>query len=429
MKPSRLYCSIFLLSLFSQIFALDYTDGIARYSDAFSSLEGQNEGTTSFRSFLIPSGARTESIGTALTSVWEDISSIEYNPSVTSLINDTSIVAYHNMWIADSALETLAGSGRIGNLGLGAMLRCFYIPFSEYNAMGNISSSSYYTETMAMFNASYTFFQGYKFKGLSIGANLKTAWRGVPNYADENGAIIPESGLSQSSLALALDFGMLFRFNAGKFYSSREPNFSIGLSALNAGCAITGFTSKVQLDDPLPTTLQFGISYRPIRPLFFSLDFKQPVNIFDIKEYQMWSLAFGVAVRPVEFIEILSGFLIKGANPRISFGLDFMLQEKFSISANYTFDLTSSATPINRVSVSLKLTFKDSKRAAIQKAVDSLYQEGLIYYKNEEFEKAISVWKEALALDKHFDPALDGIKNAQKMLTLYERIRKAQQLE
>ncbi|MBR7063916.1 MAG: UPF0164 family protein, partial [Treponema sp.] len=136
MKLSRLYCSIFLLSLFSQIFALDYTDGIARYSDAFSSLEGQNEGTTSFRSFLIPSGAKTESIGTALTSVWEDISSIEYNPSVTSLINDTSIVAYHNMWIADSALETLAGSGRIGNLGLGAMLRCFYIPFSEYNAMG-----------------------------------------------------------------------------------------------------------------------------------------------------------------------------------------------------------------------------------------------------------------------------------------------------
>ena len=56
-------------------------------------------------------------------------------------------------------------------------------------------------------NVSYNFFPSYYFSGLSVGANVKVAYRSIPD------AIY----LNQSVFAAMLDVGMLTRFDFLKF--------------------------------------------------------------------------------------------------------------------------------------------------------------------------------------------------------------------
>src|SRR5574344_129089 len=188
-------------------------------SDVFEGLVDDNEGSTSFHSLLIPSGGRAESLGTAYTGL------SDYNPSASSVLKETEISVFHNHWSSDSAVETLSATTRFNHFGIGASLKCFYVPFSEINIFGEKVASNYYSETMAALNISYNFLAGYTFKGIAVGANLKSSFRSVPDYTDDDtNAIISGSGLSQSAIGFMGDFGMLLRFNFAKFYSSREPN-------------------------------------------------------------------------------------------------------------------------------------------------------------------------------------------------------------
>ncbi|MBP3708996.1 MAG: UPF0164 family protein [Treponema sp.] len=422
--------SFFLTAIASPAHTLDFTDVHVNLSDAFSVLEGKNEGTTAFRSLMIPWGGKAESLGTAYTGLADDVSCLEYNPGASAVLAKTEAAIFHNSWIADSAMESIAATGRIGNLGLGGAMRCFYIPFSEYNSFGERVAKSYYTETTVLFNIAYNFFAGYYFKGIAVGLNAKAAWRGVPDYTDNNtDAIIKGSGLSQSGLAIAGDAGIMLRFNVGKFFSSRESNFRVGLNILNAGAAITGFGKRVQLDDPLPTSATLGISYRMIKPLMLTLEFRQPFNLLNFSEYHMWSAGIGTQVLVTNFFSVLGGFSLKGANPRISLGMEFTILKNIQMHVNYTLDLTSSANPVNRISASAKLLLGDGGRAEKQKRIDELYNRGLAYFVQYDFEAAIACWNEVLTLDKRFDPAIEGIKSATMELELFQRIRDAQILE
>jgi Uncharacterised protein family (UPF0164). len=424
-----------LLSLFLMLTAgntaaaLDLTEVTTKLSSVFSSLTGDNEGTTAYRSLLIPSGGRAESLGSAYTGLSDDISYLEYNPAASSLMEQTETAIFHNAWISDSAMETIAATARINNAGFGAGVKCFYVPFSEYNAFGERVAGSYYTETTAILNASYNFLAGYYFKGIAVGANVKGVWRGVPDYTDnDTDAIISGSGLAQSGLALAGDAGILLRFNAGKFYASRDPNLRIGMNLLNAGAAFTGFgsTTGVKLDDPLPTSAAFGVSYRPVKPLLFTTEFRQPFNLQNITEYQLWSAGAGISVRITDFFGVLAGFLLKGGNPRISIGSEFEILEKVQMNVNYTLDLTSSANPVNHISLSAKIKLGDNGRAEKQKLIDAYYNEGLESFSKGDFSAAISSWQEVIKLDKLYDPAREGIRSAQNQLQLFQRIRDAQ---
>ena len=55
--------------------------------------------------------------------------------------------------------------------------------------------------------------------------------------------------------------------------------------------------------------------------------------------------------------------------------------------------------------------------------MDEFYNLGVSSFANKEYDKAIDYWKQALALDKYFDPAINGIKIAtkyQNMLNEYQ---------
>ena len=248
--------SVFFIFL-TQIHALDLTDTQSTLADIFPSSVDPNEGTTVFRSMNIPCGGRTEALGTAFSALCDDSTFFDYNPAGSAILNQTEISLSHNAWIADSALETLALTHRNGNTGYGAQLKCFYVPFSEYNLYGDRVAGSYYSETSATFNLSHTFLAGYTFRGISAGANLKLAWRSVPDYTDNrDDSIISGSGLEQSALGIMGDLGAMASFNALKFYQDREPNIKLALTLNNFGASLTGFGSSIKKTMTLPPEFQ-----------------------------------------------------------------------------------------------------------------------------------------------------------------------------
>lgn len=406
--------------------SLDYTKITSTLSDIFEGISDDNEGVTAFRSLNIPTGGRAEAMGSAYTGLSDDISFFDYNPAASAVMQNTELSISHNSWIADSAIETLGGTIRFNNFGMGLQLKCFYVPFTEYNLFGERVSGSYYSETTATINLAYNFLAGYNFKGIAVGINGKSSYRSIPNYTDnQTDEIISGSGLSQSSFALMGDAGILLRFNAFKLYSDREPNLRIGISLNNAGAALTGFGKKMQIDDPLPTRISAGLSYKPFSFLLFTIDIKQPVNLFDIANLPMFSAGSGVEITLTKFFAVEGGLLIQGGNPRLSFGSQIDIKGA-KVNLNYTFDLTSSSNPINHFSVGAKLNLGDRGRAERQKIIDKYYQKGLELYAQggrEDLEKAIEEWDKALAIDRRFDPAIEGKTAALELIKYHDEIR------
>lgn len=425
--------SLFLLTIlgfFSNkgLNALSYSDLITELSDIFYSFVDKNEGQTSFRSLLIPFGGRSESLGGAYTGLCDDINFLQYNAGAGAVQKESQIALFHNMWIADSKMETIAATTRFKNiphLSLGGFVSCFYLPFTEYNIFGDRVAASYYSETLAAINFSYNFLAGYDFKGFSLGGNLKTAWRGMPNYTDNNtNEVINNSGLAQSGLAFMGDLGLLLQFNFLKFYYSRDPNVRIGFSAQNLGVSLTGWGQQVVLDDPLPSLLSAGLSVKFVKPVTLSLEFQQPINLQNLSTYLKPYIASGISLEFTNFLSVLGGFAIKGGNPRFSVGFEFEVA-KVRFNFNYTLDFTSSFSPLNKLSLSLKLKLGDKGRGIIDKQVDEYYQQGLIYYAEADYQAAIDVWKEALKLNKHFDPAKLGIQSAQYQIDMFQLIKES----
>ncbi len=423
---------IFLFIFCAKAEANPLTDASSAIGDLFSSTSDPNEGTTSFRSMLIPFGGRTESLGSAYTGLCDDINYLQFNPAAGSIQKETQVALFHNSWIADSKKETLAFTTRfnkIPHLSWGGYASCFYLPFTEYNFFGDRVAGSYYTETVFALNGSYNLLAGYDFKGLAVGGTIKTAWRGMPDYTDNNtDAIIKGSGLAQSALAVMGDVGIMMQFNFLKFYSSREPNVRIGVSAQNLGVAITGFGSDVKMDDPLPTTVAAGISVKLIKPVTVSVDFVQPLNLQNMGTYLIPYINSGVSIQFASFVSFLAGFSLKGANPRFSTGFEVEVA-KIRLNFNYSLDLTSSLAPLNRIGLSAKILLGDKGRSKIDSQVDEYYQIGLKYYAEAKWEEAIAVWQEALKLNKRFDPAIQGIQSAQYQIDMFENIKKSMMFE
>ena len=416
---------IILAFLTTSVYSLDISD----VSDVFTDLgyigSTQNEGTTSYRSLLIPIGGRSESLGSAYTGLCDDAGYINYNAAASCILNETQASAFHNSWIADSKMDTIVYTTRIDNMGIGFQAGCLYMPFTEYNLFGERVNTSYYTETNFAANISYNFLAGYDFKGFALGATVKTVFRSVPDYTDnDTDSIKTLSGLAQSGVGIMADVGLMLQFNFLKYFASRTPNVRIGLSAQNLGAAFTGLgsSSGIKLDDPLPTYFAAGISCQFLPIITATFDIKQPVNLFHVTDYQLFSVSAGVILAFTKHFSLLAGAEIKGGNPRFSVGSELQLSNA-RLNFNYSLDLTSSLNPVNRISLSAKILLGDRGRAERQKQIDELYLKGLEYYSNAEWEKAIEQWELVLKINKRYDPAILGIDSAKSQIDMYERVR------
>jgi len=397
-----------LLCLGGPLFA-DSGEAYFSLSDFFAQFADPNTGLTIFPTLLIPMGGRYEGMGTAYTAVAGDSGFLESNPSGSSVLERGELSFLHHSWIADSNIEGVIYTVRFNDLGFGVGGKFLYVPFTEYNDWGEREARGYFSESVAILNLSYNFFSSYNFFGLAVGANLKAAYRNVP------AAIYPD----QSVLTGLLDIGLLTRFNFLKGYISRTKNFSVGLAMKNLGLPA--------LSEPVPTTATLGIAYSPFRPFTWALDFNLPISFIpDEAPAERWYLATGINLTVASFLQLQSGFQLKGDNPRVSVGSTIDLQ-KVSFVLNYNLDLSGRLNPLDKFSIEAKLNLGDRGRRAERDHLDELYLNGLEAYAQGRLAEAIVFWQQALEIDPGFAPARENIDTAQKALRLQQEME--QQLE
>ena len=402
MKKRLLLILFFLLS--SVVFSADLDEFYADFSD-LSSLpffSDKNTGLIIFPTLLIPMGGLYEGMGTAYTAVSSDSGFLESNPAGSSLLDYTELTLNHNNWIADTNIEGVVYTTRFDNLGIGIGGKFLYVPFIEYNRWGEEEASGYYSESIVTANLSYNFFSSYYFYGLSLGLNLKGAYRHLPEtiYANQSVAV----GM--------IDIGFLSRMNFFKFYASRERNFSIGGVVKNFG--------PPALDEPLPTIATFGIAYSPFRPILVSFDFNYPFNPWmDREDWEKWNIAGGINAVMTDFFSIHTGFSHRGSNPKFTIGSQLTL-EKISLNINYTLDMTTQLTAVDKFSIEATLPLGDRGRKVDSRKVDEYYIAGLESYAKGNLPKAIEYWKAALELNPQFQPAAENMMVAQTAIKLQE---------
>jgi hypothetical protein len=356
-----------------------------------------NSGLTTFPSLLIPMGGLQEGMGTAYSAVGKDSSYFESNPAASSSLEYTELAVYHNNWIADTRIEGAVYTIRYKGLGFGAGGKWLYLYFPATDDFGGRNGAGYYSEAMVGFNVSYNFFSSYNFNGLALAATA-----------------------GNSGLGLMVDGGLLTRFNALKFYPSRSKNCGLALTLKNFGPPV--------LRDPLPTRATFGLAYSPLRPFTFSLDLTQPINLAALAKSERPYFAVGILANVTSFFRLQGGLLMKGADPRISLGSSFEL-ELMRVSVNYTLDLTTQFTPLNRISIQASFALGDGGRADLAKKVDTLYLNGLDAYARGDNKGAVVYWTEAVRLDPTFDPAQESLLVVQAAVLTEQKMEKLQTIE
>jgi tetratricopeptide (TPR) repeat protein len=423
MRRQALFLTFLFLCL--SAWAIDFNPGgYGSISDLYGI--DDNAGLTSFPVLNVPMGGLAEGMASAYTAVADDLSFIEWNPAGSSMLNYTELGFFHNNWIADTRVEGIVFASRYKDLGFAAGGKWLYTPFSEYNMYGDRVSKGYYSEAVATLNVSYNFLAGYYFSGISLGVNLKGAFRFVPDYSDANdqsdseGKLISGSGFSQSAAMAMADVGVLTRFNLLKFYTARERNTSVALVARNLGPPVGG--------DPLPTSITAALAYKPIRPLVFDFDFTLPMNMEDFKLSERFYWALGMNINITDFVSMRTGFLAKSGNYRVTMGSALNLG-KITLDVNYTLDLLTQLTPLNRISLGVRFNFGDQGRKAAAEQVDILYLAGLDAYALGNYDEAKQHWDEALELNPKYDPAKEGINLINNTEAINDRMRDLQTLE
>lgn len=352
--------------------------------DSLYSLE--NTGLTIFPTLIIPSGGEFEGMGQAYTAVSRDASFFDANPAASSTLELTELTFVHNNWIADASIEGMLYTYRTGDLGLAAAGKFLHIPFTEYDALSRQVSSGRYSEGTVGLNVSYNFLRDFDFPGVSVGATVKTAYRYIPQQIAPN----------QSAVGFAGDLGVLTRFDFLKQFSSRTPNFAVGIAARNMGMPVRG--------EPLPSQINTGVAYSPIRPLVIATDIIVPVSLAPGVGAPLPGGAIGASVRVTPFFTAQTGLLLRFTGSRFSMGATIDLAD-ISIDVNYNLDLGTQLANMDRFSVQARLNFGDGGRGALRDLVDRYYLEAWQASAIGDVETAIEYSRKALDLDPTFTPA------------------------
>jgi tetratricopeptide (TPR) repeat protein len=118
----------------------------------------------------------------------------------------------------------------------------------------------------------------------------------------------------------------------------------------------------------------------------------------------------------------------KTGNVRLTLGSAVELR-KVSFDVNYTLDLLTQLTPLNRVSIGVRFYLGDQGRQALSDRVDELYLAGLNAYSQGNNNEARYYWEEALQLNPRFTPAMEGLAIIRRSQELEDRINDMQRLD
>jgi hypothetical protein len=394
--------------------------GIADY---FNGIYGVNKDKDRglFPLLNIPMGSRAEGLP-ASTAVADDASLLESNPAGSARFRHTELVFFHSNLFAKNmtgaVVEGLAFADRIGNLGLAAGGKWLSVPVVEYNSSNAGLSTPYYSEAAAILNGAYNFFLGSGFSGISVGANLKGAFRMVPG--DEHFA----SGVMA-------DLGVLSSFNILKFYESPEWNSSLGLALRNLG--------PPSGEEALPSHAALGLAHRPLESLLFSFDLFLPFNMRDIKQSGKPYFSTGFEFAYGVFPSLRGGLQLKPDSLRLALGSSLRLFgeappsltqagqtlkksgrvfRSLNLDLDYSRELLSRDRPLNRLGLGIRAGLEKRETGR----VEALYADGLEAYARNDYPNARRRWEEALGLDSKFLPAMEALAMLEETLAAGSRV-------
>jgi tetratricopeptide (TPR) repeat protein len=412
MTRQRAGCIILtVLAVSLPLSAADFNDIYGDAASQFDFLQDSNTGLTVFPILTIPLGGEYEGMGTAYTAVARDASFFDANPAASAMMKYTELSIMHNNWIADTNIEGIVYTNREDKWGYAFAGKFLYVPFTGYDYWGERNSAGYYSETIAIANLSRNFLADYYFNGISLGANLKAAYR----YVSESIAA------GQSAIGVMTDIGMLTRFDFAKPYYSRDKNAAFGLTIKNLGPGVMG--------EPLPMSVTAGIAYSLFRPWILALDVNVPFS-FNPSQYpaEKPGGALGTSLALTNFFSVQAGFLVKGGNPRISLG-SIVSMDDFGLVVNYTMDMTTQLSNLDRFSVAMKINLGDNGREDRYKRAEELYLAGIDFYARGDIADAIAYCERALDINPDFTPAQETINMARRSRDLQARIEELQKIE
>ncbi len=402
----RRVAAIFVFLVMSQLASWGQQNFFGAWTDLANSFADNNTGLRSFPTLLIPMGGIAEGMGRAYTAVSRDADYIEYNPAGSAVLPTSELALYHHAWIADSNMEAAVYTRRFGDMGIGAAAKFLYVPFTAYNDWGAAVANNYISETIGTLNVSYNFLSNYYFSGVAVGANLKVAYRNIPDIASL-------SVYNQSAIAVMGDVGAQTSFNLLKFYNSQSKNFSVALVLKNFGI-------ETLSDEYLPELATAGLAWSPLRPWTMALDFTYPLSFPGQPPAQLPYFSLGTTVAMTSFLSVQAGVLAEASDPSISVGAALSLGT-LALTMNYNLDLSGSLNPVDKFSVQARFDLGDSGRLAREQEAESLYLQGVEEFANGNYDKAISLWQQVLKLDPKYQPAADDIRTVQNTMALQEQ--------
>lgn len=387
----QLLIIILVFSSFSVANSQDYANYYYWYLNFFHHplFSDENAGTYALPVLVIPSAGKFEAMGTAFTASIADGGVLQSNPAATSWLEKSELAFSYSNWIADSDIQQVYYTNRFDDIGIGARVQIVYANFTRNSDYSEADAYGTIAEGLLSLNFSYNFFSSYLFKGISAGANLKMAFRSIPDQIASD----------QSAFVIMGDVGFLTSFDFLKLYESREKNFSLGAVFKNLG-------PPVGLD-PLPSEFSLGIAYKPIKPLIVNLDFNLPFNFSPSIPAGKINITLGADLQFAPFLAVQAGLRYDGNNFRISMGATVEVKD-ITLNINYTHDQSTrnySDEFADHMSIQLSIDLGDGGRKELQKKADEQFLQGYTAYAEGDFETAINYFEKVLEILPSFDLA------------------------
>lgn len=361
---------------------------------------------TGFDILSIPSGGLYASMGGHSAAVDYDSSFLQGNAAVTSVVPGSEIIGSYDNWSASSSLINIIykiNIPKMQRLGLAVFGTAYLVPFlSQETITGSVTTgtSGFYSEWLAGLNMSYNFIPGLASNVFSMGINIKATFRALPYGVD---------GSSRGSIAVMGDWGILGKFNLGKFYSAPDPNFSIGFSLRNLGEELS------DNPDPLPSDAILSVAWKPLAFMSFSLDFFAGYNLLDFTDFDFQRMggSFNMYFQIVPAFAIQAGTTITGSElPSLNVGLLFR-QKLIDFGLTYSFNLNNVADT-TLIGFYVKGKLSSSGRAEKIYLSQAFYGKALQAYEAKDYNTALADLDKALVADPYMREALklrDTIKN------------------
>ena len=342
-------------------------------------------------------GSRPLAMAEAFTAEINDINTLYYNPAGLGSLKYPTLSIHHQELILDSRIENITGAFKIGNGFMAISNTVFWVvPFEKIDINGNVVGN------VTFVNGAFTIGYGYDFGFMYLGASVKYIYQQIDT-------------LFLSSVGF--DIGILKGMYLFSPFETVSKNFHLGLSVLNLG--------SPALNDPLPTSLRIGLSYKLTKWFGLNIDVSEnlidPTDIYDfIYGFdESFRLYLGAEFNVLDILYLRGGYSFNnGRTFSLGLGFNYVVSNvSFNVDASYAD--SGVFGPTYSFNLSFKLIPKVITVEDIQTAEEH-YKGGIKAFVADDIDAALKEFKKA----KDYNPYHKNIDNKIKDIEELKDLKK-----